>query len=536
VNRFNKLAISTLLFSSALALAACVDPGDDASAPAAAPAPPPTSTAAAAVTTAFPPSTMITGLTWNFTSRVQFATGSDIWPLTQLSDGSMLTSWGDGGGFGGNDTTGRVSIGFAKLTGAPPTITGANVWGSSPAHAANPATFCGKPNSLIAVGATIYGWISSSYNANANDFFACPSPNPTPGQTRLAVSTDGGAHFTEPLLITRNPGVIVPGGFINFGKANAGARDGFVYFTGGKITGAGSGDGNTYVIRATAANVPTMSTWQYFTGFDAATGAPQWGAAASAVSVFADPNFPDGAGITYHPATNRYLLSSCGATIQDIAIYEGPQPWGPWSTVFATHTFGPAGAPFGTGEALGMSYPEAWMSGDGKTMWAAFSSGPPSPVGDALNLMSATLTLANQGITIKSPTAYAQVKAAVNAPLYTDRLYTVNTLSTNLVGGELLQVANDDKVSTAATQMTFTITNAQTVYVAIDSTIAPVPSWLSTWTRDTASVFKWNNEGGVVVTFNVFKKAFAAGSTVAIPGNLNGTTGSAHSNYAVIVH
>jgi hypothetical protein len=71
--------------------------------------------------------------------------------------------------------------------------------------------------------------------------------------------------------------------------------------------------------------------------------------------------------------------------------------------------------------------------------------------------------------------------------------------------------------------------------VAVDSTIAPVPSWLSTWTKDAASVFKWNNEGGVVVTFDVYKKAFAAGATVSLPGNLNGTTGGAHSNYTVIV-
>jgi hypothetical protein len=522
-------AWSTLLFSTALSACAAPDAGDDASAPTAA-------IADAVTPRVFPASTMITGLTWNFAGRAQLAVGSDLWPLTQTADGAMFGGWGDGGGFSGNNTSGRVSIGFGKMTGTPPSLTGTNIWGSSPTFAQNPATFCGKPEGMISVAGTLYAWVGSSFNASGADFFACPATNPTPAQTRLAISTDGGKHFSEAsFVIAHTAGVIHPNAFVNFGKDNAGARDGFVYFTGSKIIDAAENeDGQMYLIRATPTGVPTMTSWQYYAGTDS-VGRPMWGALSAAVSVFGDPGFGGGQ-LTYHPATNRYLLTSQGATIQDYALFEGPQPWGPWSAVFSTHTWGPSGAPFGTGETLGVSYPEAWMSGDGKTIWAAFSSGPPSTVGDALNLMSATLTLGNSGITIKSPTAYAQTKAVVNAPLYTDRPYTVNTLSANLAGGELLELANDDKGSTAATQMTFTVTNAQTVYVAIDATIAPVPAWLSTWTRDTASVFKWNNEGGVVVTFNVYKKAFVAGSTVALPGNLNGTTGGAHSNYTVIVH
>jgi hypothetical protein len=525
VQRTNSLAFTTALVSTALALPACLADPDPAA----------TSAATSAVTTAFPASTMITGLTWNFTGRSQLAVGSDLWPLTQTTDGSIFGGWGDGGGFTGNNTSGRVSIGFGKMTGTPPSLTGTNLWGSSPSFAQNPATFCGKPEGMISVGGTLYAWVGSAFNDSASDFFRCAA-NPSPTQTHLAMSTDGGKHFTQAsFVIAHTPGNIHPNAFINFGKDNAGARDGFVYFTGGKITDtAEDEDGQMYLIRATPANVPTMSAWEYFTGLDT-NGKPVWGAAAAAKGAFFDPNFGGGQ-MTYHPATNRYLLTAQGATISDYALYEGPQPWGPWSTVFATHTWGPSGASFGTGETLGISYPEAWMSDDGKTMWAAFSSGPPSPVGDALNLMSATLTLANQGVTIKTPTAYAQTKAAVNSPLYTDRLFTVNTLSANLNGGELIQLANDDKASTAATQVQLSITNAQTVYVAYDPMTTPAPSWLATWTKDTASVFKWTGVAGGVATFDVYKKSFAAGSTVSLPGNLNGTTGAAHSNYTVIVH
>jgi hypothetical protein len=115
----------------------------------------------------------------------------------------------------------------------------------------------------------------------------------------------------------------------------------------------------------------------------------------------------------------------------------------------------------------------------------------------------------------------------------------VNALSNNLAGGELIQLANDDKLGTSAAQLTFTITNAQTVYVAYDPTLSPIASWLSTWTKDTASVFKWNNTGsGTVASFDVYKKSFPAGSTVTLGGNVEGTgiTSTSHSNYIVVVH
>jgi hypothetical protein len=202
--------------------------------------------------------------------------------------------------------------------------------------------------------------------------------------------------------------------------------------------------------------------------------------------------------------------------------------------VFATHSWGPPGSPYGTAETLGLSFPAPWISSDGKTVWAVFSSGSPSPIGDALNLMEASLTLNNAGVTITSPLSYAQTKAAVNNRLYTDRPYTINTLSSNLVGGELLQLANDDKFSASARQIAFTLATAGTVFVAVDSTIQPRASWIdSTWTRDPGSVFKWNN-GATVVAFDVYKKSFARGP-VTLDGNLRGTTSTAHSNYTVIV-
>ncbi|MFI5163370.1 MAG: hypothetical protein ACHQHN_18975, partial [Sphingobacteriales bacterium] len=70
---------------------------------------------------------VITGITWDFAHEIILAPGSDLWPVTWGADDNIWTGWGDGGGFGGADHINRVSVGFAKISGIPPGITGTNV-------------------------------------------------------------------------------------------------------------------------------------------------------------------------------------------------------------------------------------------------------------------------------------------------------------------------------------------------------------------------------------------------------------------------
>src|SRR5262245_58381064 len=73
-------------------------------------------------TAPYPRSQVITGMTWDLStvSSMRKANGSDLWPMTWASDGNLYGAWGDGGGFDGNsNTTGRVSLGFAQITGMP---------------------------------------------------------------------------------------------------------------------------------------------------------------------------------------------------------------------------------------------------------------------------------------------------------------------------------------------------------------------------------------------------------------------------------
>jgi hypothetical protein len=59
-------------------------------------------------------------------------------------------------------------------------------------------------------------------------------------------------------------------------------------------------------------------------------------------------------------------------------IYDAPEPWGPWTTVFFTTDWD-----VGPGETS--SFPTKWMSKDGKTVWLLFSGD------DSFSVRKATL-------------------------------------------------------------------------------------------------------------------------------------------------
>src|SRR5215471_14280056 len=113
------LSASASFLIAALAVAGCasdVGSGDE------------DSSEAALSTPLYPPSPVFHGVTWDFAHQVTLAKGSDLWPLTWGADDNVWGGWGDGGGFGGDNAVDRASVGFAKISGSPPNITGVNVW------------------------------------------------------------------------------------------------------------------------------------------------------------------------------------------------------------------------------------------------------------------------------------------------------------------------------------------------------------------------------------------------------------------------
>src|SRR4051812_18685379 len=94
----------------------------------------------AATSPPYPRSDRITGITFHRDTLEREAPGSDIWSCAWAADDHIYAAYGDGGGFGGNDNKGRVSIGVARLEGSPPAWRGSNIWGGFNPHSSQPAT------------------------------------------------------------------------------------------------------------------------------------------------------------------------------------------------------------------------------------------------------------------------------------------------------------------------------------------------------------------------------------------------------------
>jgi hypothetical protein len=90
-------------------------------------------------------------------------------------------------------------------------------------------------------------------------------------------------------------------------------------------------------------------------------------------------------GISYNAVLKRYLWCQIlpGADPRfkgGFGIYDAPEPWGPWTTVFYTEAWD-----VGPGETC--SFPTKWMSADGKTLYLVFSGD------DTFAVRKATITL-----------------------------------------------------------------------------------------------------------------------------------------------
>ena len=97
------------------------------------------SSAAPAPGPPYAPSPLIESITWHWQTHATAAPGSDLWLVAWGPDNHLYAAWGDGGGFGGSDSDGRVAMGFARIEGSPEQRRRINVnGGKNPEH---PASF-----------------------------------------------------------------------------------------------------------------------------------------------------------------------------------------------------------------------------------------------------------------------------------------------------------------------------------------------------------------------------------------------------------
>ena len=320
----------------------------------------------------YPSSDVFGGIEFHEDTLVRKASGSDIWSCTWADTGQLYAAWGDGGGFNGTDSQGRVSIGVAMITGQPPDWKGVNVWGGyEPMSKQEPTV--GK-GTIIAADRKLYLFVSEQ-----NKWDRC----------RLWKSTDNGLTWSDRgWLFPRSHKVFAFPGLVQFGQDNRLSRDGYVYGFSDNDPRRGQ-DKRLYLFRVKQEQIENRDAYEYFSG---TAQTPAWSRRIEErKSVFSNPaGIGWGTTCVYHPTTKRYLLS---VTIDDQqgdwGLYESQEPWGPWRTVaygddFPQWTYLPAEK---DRPAYLHTFPAKWISPDGETLWCVFDRG------DHFNLVQCTLRI-----------------------------------------------------------------------------------------------------------------------------------------------
>ncbi|MBV9912261.1 MAG: hypothetical protein JOZ93_06780, partial [Sinobacteraceae bacterium] len=369
------------------------------------------STVALAAAAPYPQSRLITAVSWDLSvvSALRKAQGSDLWPLTWAADGSLYGAWGDGGGFDGDsNNVGRVSLGFARISGTPSvgvpdSYGGHNIWGAAPGYAQYAATFGGKVDEMLSVHGVLYAYGAPWTRANCNCSNPVEKPGDDPHFHTVMWSQDSG-HSWQIAPWSSNSG---PGGLLQYGQDYAGAADPrHVYFYFQRDRSADAG--HLYLRRVSVAQLtadPTAAgVAEYFRGIDA-QGAALWTASvAAAEPVYFDAAVPAGlfagAHAVYDSGLQRYVLSTFhGNGAGQIGLFEASAPWGPWATIAYYDDWG--GFNESGGEGNGLLFPSKWISADGKGLWAVFSA--VSNGFDSFNVAHAVFTVPGQAPPAAAP-------------------------------------------------------------------------------------------------------------------------------------
>jgi hypothetical protein len=308
------------------------------------------------------------------------ARGSDNWPLAWADDDSLYGAFGDGNGFEPFIAE-KLSLGFARITGGPSDFAGMNLRSPTGETRGNgPAGR--KASGLLCVDGTLYLWTRNATNS------------------QLAWSGDHGATWTwAGWRFTESFGCPA---FLDFGRNYAEARDDFVYVHSPDANSAYEIADRLVLARALKTRLRDRDAYEFFAGLDGA-GQPQWSRnLAHRRAVFTPGTGCYRSRVTYNAALRRYLLVQPvpGLSSRDkagqldtrshggLAIYDAPEPWGPWTSVFFT-------ARWDVGPGDSASFPSKWMNPNGTTLHLVFSGD------DSFSVRQATLVPAR--MTSRSP-------------------------------------------------------------------------------------------------------------------------------------
>lgn len=327
----------------------------------------------------YPPSDLVADIQFDWSTHQRHAQGSDNFQLTWADDNHLYGAWGDGGGFGGTNSRGRVGLGIARIEGPADDYRGSNVWGGHEPE--TPAQFKGKSWGMICIDGTLFMWVvpdvpKGKIYRNHYEY------------VELSRSTDHGATWTKaPWRFRQSENVTIPT-FLNFGRDNSGMPvdlDGYVYSyfirpQSPTIEQQGPNGvglivhkpGVIYLARVPKSDLfSAKSNHQFYCGQDD-DGAPLWGSVNGKKPVFEDPS---GVGwcmsACFVPSLRRVLLcTEHDASSQGtLGIFDSPTPWGPWTTVKYYDRSAPFGAtrpgsdlPWQNNVFFG-AFPTKWFNG-----------------------------------------------------------------------------------------------------------------------------------------------------------------------------
>ncbi|NOY62581.1 MAG: hypothetical protein GXP10_05385, partial [Gammaproteobacteria bacterium] len=277
----------------------------------------------------YPPSSVITGITFDWSTHDTRAQDSDNFAITWAADDHQYTTWGDGPGFEGG---GKFSLGVSRIEGTANSYTATDIYEAK--SVVVPGTFDGKSYGILELNGVMYQWLRQVDDLSGNTL---------PTQALMSRSTDGGSTWEQGFYYDQSATNLISPTFLQFGRGYDGALDNFVYsyfIHAPRCWGCFRtwSDADAYI---TLARVPKdklmdRASYEFFTGL--VGGNPTWSSDVSKNKpVFQDPSggISWSASVSYNPHINRYLLTTeHSETFQgNIAIYDAPTPWGPWTTV-----------------------------------------------------------------------------------------------------------------------------------------------------------------------------------------------------------
>lgn len=289
----------------------------------------------------YPPSPVFTGLDWAPADQiVRKAEGGDNWPSAWGDDDLLYTAYGDGWGFEPKVER-KLSLGFSRVSGGPLDFQGENIrsmtgerYGQGPAGE--------KAAGLTMVEGVLYLWARNADNA------------------QLAWSHDRAQTWQwADWRLQESFGAPA---FLSFGKNNVGARDHYVYTYSQDSGSAYHSSDGLVLARVPNDKLRDPQAYEFFAGLDG-SGRPAWSpSVAGRRPVFENPGRVYRSSVSYHPGTQRYLLCQVipGEDTRfegGFGVYDAPEPWGPWTTVFYTPNWD-----VGPGETC--SFPPKWMTDD----------------------------------------------------------------------------------------------------------------------------------------------------------------------------